>query len=261
MASVRLEAADEFEGIVGDSPPMRAALALVREVAPTDASVVLFGETGTGKELFAQAIHDRSPRAGRPYVRVNCAGLPTTLMESELFGHERGAFTDAVAMRRGRFETADTGTLFLDEIGDLALEAQAKLLRVLQEGEFERVGSSQSRTVDVRVIAATHRDLEADVESGRFRADLYYRLCVFPIRLPALRERPEDVPLLVWSFIHRRQQRLRRHVTRIPPAGLAALQAYSWPGNVRELENIVERALIGSTGDTLRLDAILAGSH
>jgi transcriptional regulator with GAF, ATPase, and Fis domain len=187
-------------------------------------------------------------------IRVNCAALPASLIESELFGHERGAFTGAVSMRQGRFELADGGTIFLDEIGDLAPELQAKLLRVLQEGEFERVGSSKTRRVDVRVIAATHRDLEKDVADGRFRADLYYRLGVFPIALPPLRERSEDVPQLVWFFIHRHQRELGRRITRVPAAVMHALQRHDWPGNIRELENVIERAMIRSTDGTLQLD-------
>jgi transcriptional regulator with GAF, ATPase, and Fis domain len=187
-------------------------------------------------------------------VRVNCASLPPTLVESELFGHEKGAFTGAVSMRQGRFELADGGTIFLDEIGDLQPELQAKLLRVLQEGEFERVGSSRTKKVDVRVIAATHRDLEADVASGRFRADLFYRLSVFPICLPALRDRREDIPHLVWFFIHRHQRDLGRHITKVPHAVMQSLQQHAWPGNVRELENVVERAMIRTSGETLELD-------
>ena len=199
-------------------------------------------------------MHERSRRHARPLVRVNCAALPPTLVESELFGHEKGAFTGAVAMRQGRFELADGGTIFLDEIGDLAPDVQVKFLRVLQEGEFERVGSSRTKKVDVRVIAATHRDLEAAVAEGRFRADLYYRLSVYPIRLPSLQERVEDIPRLVWFFIHRHQRELGRHITKVPQAVMDALQRHSWPGNVRELENVVERAMIASTGDTLQLD-------
>jgi formate hydrogenlyase transcriptional activator len=250
------EGADEgmFGDIIGDSPALGVALRRVLEVAPTDASVVLIGETGTGKELFARAVHTRSRRRGRPFVRVNCAALPPTLIESELFGHERGAFTGAVATRRGRFELAHTGTLFLDEIGDLPAEVQAKLLRVLQEGEFQRVGSSESRKVDVRIVAATHHDLDAAVKESRFRTDLYYRLSVFPIVLPPLRDRPEDIPRLVWFFINQRQRALNRRFTSIPPPVLAALQQHSWPGNVRELENVIERAMIHSTGNTLVLD-------
>jgi transcriptional regulator with GAF, ATPase, and Fis domain len=245
---------DEFEDIIGNSPSLRIAISRCQEVAPTDASVVLLGETGTGKELFARAVHNRSARRARPFVRVNCAALPPTLIESELFGHERGAFTGAVSMRQGRFELADKGTIFLDEIGDLPLEVQAKLLRVLQEGEFERVGSSQSRKVDVRVVAATHQDLESAVRNSSFRQDLYYRLNVFPIALPPLRERAEDIPRLTWYFINRRQRALNRKIVRIPSAVLQTLQQHSWPGNVRELQNVIERALIHSTGDTLVLD-------
>ena len=216
------------------------------------------GPTGTGKELFARALHERSRRHARPLVRVNCAALPPTLVESELFGHEKGAFTGAVGMRQGRFELADGGTIFLDEIGDLPPDIQVKFLRVLQEGEFERVGSSRSKKVDVRVIAATHHNLEAAVAEGRFRADLYYRLSVYPIHLPSLRDRADDIPRLVWFFIHRHQRELGRHITKVPQSLMDALQAYAWPGNVRELENVVERAMIASDGDTLQLDAPLA---
>jgi transcriptional regulator with GAF, ATPase, and Fis domain len=250
-----------FDEIIGDSPALRDALAQVQEVAPTNSTVLLLGDTGTGKELFARAIHDRSPRRQRPIIRVNCAALPPTLIESELFGHERGAFTGALTMRQGRFELADRGTLFLDEIGDLPMELQAKLLRVLQEGEFERLGSSYTRKIDVRVIAATHRDLEAAVDEGRFRSDLFYRLSVFPIRLPGLRDRLEDIPRLVWFFVHQKQRRLHRHVTKVPGRVMDALQRYQWPGNVRELENVIERALIRSTGDTLVLDEGLGRRH
>jgi formate hydrogenlyase transcriptional activator len=239
--------------IVGDSPALMAAMAALEEVADADSSVLLLGETGTGKELFARALHARGPRRTFPLVSVNCAALPPTLIESELFGHQRGAFTGAIAVRQGRFELAHRGTLFLDEIGDLPLELQAKLLRVLQEGGFERVGSSQTQSVDVRIIGATHRDLGRAVADGEFRADLFYRLNVFPIRLPPLRERREDIPALVWSIIHRRQGALRRHITTLPAEAIKTLQQHSWPGNIRELENVVERALIHSTGDTLVL--------
>ena len=217
------------------------------------------GPTGTGKELFARALHERSRRNARALVRVNCAALPPTLVESELFGHEKGAFTGAVAMRQGRFELADGGTIFLDEIGDLAPDIQVKFLRVLQEGEFERVGSSRTKKVDVRVIAATHLDLEAAVADGRFRADLYYRLSVYPIHLPSLKERAEDIPRLVWFFINRHQRELGRRITKVPQSVLDALQRYSWPGNVRELENVVERAMIASDGETLQLDDTTLG--
>jgi transcriptional regulator with GAF, ATPase, and Fis domain len=246
--------ADEFENIIGDSPALRFAISRVEQVAPTDASVMLLGETGTGKELFARAIHNRSVRCGRPFVRVNCAALPSTLIETELFGHVRGAFTGAVANRQGRFEIADGGTLFLDEIGDLPADVQAKLLRVLQEGEFERVGSSQPRKVDVRIVAATHHDLEEAMNAGKFRADLYYRLNVFPIVLPPLRQRTEDIPRLVWYFVNRRQRALNRKFTNIPVSVFAALQQRPWPGNVRELQNVIERAMIHSAGNTLVLD-------
>ncbi len=239
--------------IVGDSPSLLAALASLDEVVDADSSVLLLGETGTGKELFARALHARGPRRTFPLVSVNCAALPPTLIESELFGHQRGAFTGAIAVRQGRFELAHRGTLFLDEIGDLPLDLQAKLLRVLQEGGFERVGSSQTQSVDVRIIGATHRDLGRAVNDGEFRADLFYRLNVFPIRLPPLRERREDIPALVWSIIRRRQGALRRHIVNLPAEAIKTLQQHSWPGNIRELENVVERALIHSTGDTLIL--------
>jgi transcriptional regulator with GAF, ATPase, and Fis domain len=247
----------DFDDIVGSSPAFVPALAAIREVAPTDTTALLLGETGTGKELFARAIHERSPRRQKPFVCVNCAALPASLIESELFGHERGAFTGAITARQGRFELADRGTIFLDEVGDLPLELQPKLLRVLQEREFERVGSSTRRRVDVRVIAATHQDLRAAVAQGRFRADLYYRLSVFPIALPPLRERREDIPQLVWFLINQRQRRLHRRITEIPKSTMDALQRYHWPGNVRELENIVERAMIRSTSGTLHIDESL----
>ena len=254
QSGMDLEAPDRLYDIVGESAALKLALARLSQVAQTNSSVLLLGPTGTGKELFARALHDRSRRHARALVRVNCAALPSTLVESELFGHEKGAFTGAVAARQGRFEMADGGTIFLDEIGDLPTEIQVKLLRVLQEGEFERVGSSRTKRVDVRVIAATHRDLDTDVAEGRFREDLYYRLNVYPIQLPSLAERPEDIPRLVWFFIHRHQRRLERRITKVPLPVIQALQEYSWPGNVRELENVIERAMIATNGDTLQLD-------
>ncbi len=260
---LREELADThgFRDIVGDSPPLQGALYKVEQVAPTAAPVLILGETGTGKELFARAVHDRSPRRGRPLVKVNCAALPSSLIESELFGHVKGAFTGATAARVGRFELADGGTIFLDEIGDMDVELQAKLLRVLQEGEYEPVGSARTRRVDARVIAATNRGLEQAMRDGRFRSDLYYRLSVFPIDLPPLCERTGDVPKLVRFFVERGNKRLGRRVERIGASALKALDAHAWPGNVRELQNIVDRALILSPGDTLVLDrSFLAAS-
>jgi transcriptional regulator with GAF, ATPase, and Fis domain len=254
-----IQTVHDFEDIVGSSPLFAAALKAIREVAPTDTTTLLLGETGTGKELFARALHERSARRQRPFVCVNCAALPASLIESELFGHERGAFTGAISSRQGRFELADRGTIFLDEIGDLPLELQPKLLRVLQEREFERVGSAVRRRVDVRVVAATHHDLAGAVAAGRFRPDLYYRLSVFPVKLPPLRERLEDIPQLVWFLINQRQRRLHRRITDIPRATMEALQRYPWPGNVRELENVIERAMIRSTGNTLLVDESLGG--
>ncbi len=249
-----VQARHDFDEIVGQSLPIRRALARVAQVAPTSAAVLLLGETGTGKELVARAIHQRSPRSGRAFVRVNCAAIPATLIESELFGHEKGAFTGAVAARAGRFEAAHGGTLFLDEVGELGVDLQAKLLRVLQDGTFNRLGSTRTQQVDVRVIAATNRDLERSMAEGLFREDLYYRLSVFPIRLPPLRERREDIPLLVWSIVNRRQADLGRHVEDIPRREMRALEQYDWPGNVRELENVVERAMILSAGPTLHIE-------
>jgi PAS domain S-box-containing protein len=243
-----------FDEIVGESDVLRKALDRVLPVAATDATVLILGETGTGKELFARAIHKMSRRKDRALVTVNCAALPATIIESELFGHEKGAFTGAFTRKLGRFEVADGGTIFLDEIGDLQLELQAKLLRVLQQGEFERVGSSITQKVDVRVIAATNRDLRKDAKENRFRADLFYRLSVFPISVPPLRERRADIPLLVWHFIKKLQGRWGKTIQQVPPEVMQSLQAYSWPGNVRELENVIERATILSSGPQLTID-------
>jgi len=248
-------AAHGFDEIVGDSAALREVLAVVTQVAPINTTVLLLGETGTGKELLADAIHRRSARKQRSFVKVNCAAIPPALVESELFGHEKGAFTGALTPRIGRFELADQGTIFLDEIGDLSLDLQGKLLRVLQEGEFARVGSSRTRRVDVRVIAATHRDLQRAIADGSFREDLFYRLNVFPISVPPLRERRADVPLLAWFFIQKKQREIGRSVARIAPQDMERLVAYDWPGNVRELANIIERALILSQGATLELGA------
>jgi transcriptional regulator with GAF, ATPase, and Fis domain len=244
---------ERFNDIVGDSRALRAALRQVQEVAGTKTTVLLRGETGTGKELFARAIHLRSPRRANAFVVVNCAALPPSLIESELFGHTRGAFTGAVTTRQGRFELAHRGTLFLDEIGDLPLDLQTKLLRVLQEGTFERLGSSQTEKVDVRIIAATHRDLRKMIGEGTFREDLYYRLSVFPIRLPALRERREDIPKLTWHIIQKHERSTHQRIKHVPEGVMEQLQQRSWPGNIRELENVIEGALIHSSGDVLTL--------
>ena len=240
-----------FGAIVGDSPPLREVLARVEQVAQTAATVLLRGETGTGKEMVARAIHINSPREARPFVRVNCAALAPGVLESELFGHEKGAFTGAMARRAGRFELADGGTLFLDEVGDVPADVQVKLLRVLQEREFERVGGVETVKVDVRVISATHRDLEALINEGKFREDLYYRLNVFPITLPPLRDRPGDIAVLVEHFIQKFSQSTGKAVRGADAAALSELVAYPWPGNVRELENVIERALILAKGSTL----------
>ena len=249
-----------FDEIVGRSLGLRKALDLVTGVAPTDSAVLLLGETGTGKEILANALHSLSPRKDRPLVKVNCAAIPAGLLESELFGHEKGAFTGAVSQHLGRFEIADGGTLFLDEIGDMPLELQSRLLRVLEDGVVERVGSERGRKVDVRLISATNRDLLKEVAEGRFRRDLFYRLSVFPITLPPLRERKEDIPLLIWALIDRRQPELRRHVERIAKADMQRLMAYDWPGNIRELENVIVRALILSPGQDLRLEAAIGNA-
>jgi formate hydrogenlyase transcriptional activator len=234
----------EFGEIVGESPALKTALELVSVVAPTDSSVLIQGETGTGKELVARAIHKLSSRSEKLFVKLNCAAIPLGLLESELFGHEKGAFTGAVAQKTGRFELADRGTLFLDEVGDIPLELQAKLLRVLQEQEFERLGSNRTRKVDVRLIAATHRNLALMVRQGTFRDDLFYRLKVFPIHVPALRRRTEDIPKLIWHFTELYARRMNKRIEEIPSETMDALVRYRWPGNVRELQNFVERAVI-----------------
>src|SRR5215468_8214635 len=247
----------KFEEIVGDSPSLRRALEAVEQVAATDATVLIAGETGTGKELIARAIHQRSHRAQGPLVKFNCAAIPETLLASELFGHERGAFTGAIERRKGRFEQAHGGTLFLDEIGELPQEMQVLLLRVLQEREFERLGGTHTLQVDVRLVAATNRVLAEDVRAGRFRSDLYYRLNVFPVHVPALRERPEDLAPLVAHFAEKYGTRFGRKISRIDRQTLDLLQSHSWPGNVRELENVVERAVILSRGGALHLDTAM----
>jgi transcriptional regulator with GAF, ATPase, and Fis domain len=240
--------------IIGKSQALTKVLSEAERVAVTDTPVLLLGETGTGKELLAETIHELSPRKARPMVVVNCASLPATLIESELFGREAGAYTGAASAQVGRFFVADGSTLFLDEIGEFPVELQAKLLRVLENGRFERLGSPKTVTVDVRIIAATNRDLAQAVRDGTFRADLYHRLNVFPIRVPPLRERPEDVPELVWAFVEALGRRMGKKITTIPRKTIHHLQGYSWPGNVRELSNIIERAMILTTGDTLDVE-------
>jgi len=233
-----------FEGIVGQSPALLEVLQLVEVVAASDSTVLLLGETGTGKELVARAIHNRSSRKDRPFVKLNCAAIPSGLLESELFGHERGAFTGALTEKVGRFELADKGTLLLDEIGDIPLELQPKLLRVLQEREFERLGSTRTRKVDVRVVAATHDELEEMIVQKQFRLDLYYRLNVFPIHIPPLRKRPEDIPLLVWHFVQQFAQRMNKTIDAISSETMETLTRYPWPGNIRELQNVIERSVV-----------------
>jgi len=240
-----------FEQIIGNSPALEAVLEQVERVATTGSTVLIQGETGTGKELIAHAIHNISSRCGRPFVRVNCAAIPLDLLESELFGHEKGAFTGAIAQKIGRFELADKGTLFLDEVGDIPPALQPKLLRVLQEQEFERLGSTRTHKVDVRLVAATHRDLMDMATRGQFRSDLYYRLNVFPVMLPPLRERREDVPALVEHFAGICGRRMGREIEHIPAATMTALTSYNWPGNIRELQNLIERAVILSDDGVL----------
>ena len=240
----RNQAARVFEQIIGNSPALESVLEQVERVAPTDSTVLIQGETGTGKELIAHAIHNVSPRCGRALIKLNCAAIPLDLLESELFGHERGAFTGAITQKIGRFEMAHQGTLFLDEVGDIPPALQPKLLRVLQEHEFERLGSGRTHHVDIRLVAATNRDLAAMVAQGKFRSDLYYRLNVFPILLPPLRSRREDVPALVEQFVNVFSRRMSKQIDYVSPDTMAAFQSYAWPGNVRELENMIERAVI-----------------
>jgi formate hydrogenlyase transcriptional activator len=243
----------DFEGIIGRSLGLRRVLQMVETVAWGNSTVLLLGETGTGKELIARAIHSHSPRRDRPFVKLNCAAIPTGLLESELFGHERGSFTGAIAKKIGRLELAHQGSLFLDEIGDIPLELQPKLLRAVQEREFERLGSTWTQRVDVRIVAATHRDLEGMILEKLFRSDLYYRLNVFPIYIPPLRERPEDIPLLVQHFVQQAARQMCKKIDTIPAETMEALARYRWPGNIRELENVIERAVILSPGPVLRL--------
>jgi formate hydrogenlyase transcriptional activator len=244
-------AEDKFEGIVGNGKGLKFVLTEVQRVAPTDSTVLVLGETGTGKELIARAIHHISPRCGRPFIKLNCAAIPFDLLESELFGHEKGAFTGAIAQKMGRFEMADTGTLFLDEIGDIPLALQPKLLRVLQEQEFERLGGGRTHRINIRLVAATHRDLAEMVKRNEFRSDLYYRLNVFPVVLPPLRERRPDIPQLVSHFVGLFARRVGKHIDHIPKETLDAFTSYSWPGNVRELQNLIERAVILSNNGVL----------
>ena len=240
-----------FEQIVGSSPALESVLEQVRRVAPINSTVLILGETGTGKELIARSIHSTSDRCGRPFIKLNCAAIPFELLESELFGHEKGAFTGAVAQKLGRFEMAHTGTLFLDEIGDIPLASQPKLLRVLQEQEFERLGGTRTHQIDVRVVAATHRDLNRMVKRNKFRSDLYYRLSVFPVVLPPLRERRGDIIPLVWHFVESFSRRIGKTIGSIPEDTLAALISHDWPGNIRELQNVIERAIILSNDGVL----------
>ena len=253
----RIKSHHDFEDIIGKSEPLMHTLYRVEQVAATNSTVLLEGETGTGKELFAMAIHNRSPRRDKPFVKVNCAALPSSLIESELFGHEKGAFTGAIQKQIGRFELAHKGTILLDEIGEIPIELQTKLLRVLQEGEFERLGNPKTIKVDVRIIAATNQNLEDQISKKLFRKDLYYRLNVYPITIAPLRERTADIPLLVDHFVERFNRKLIKNVNRISKKTIKQLQSYSWPGNIRELENIIERAIIISSGTSLSVEPLL----
>jgi transcriptional regulator with GAF, ATPase, and Fis domain len=242
------------DDIVGSSPVLQSVLSSILKVAPTDTTILISGETGTGKELIARAIHKRSQRSDEAFVSINCAAIPPSLIASELFGHEKGAFTGAVQQRRGRFELAHSGTIFLDEIGEVPVETQLALLRVLQERQFERVGGSRAIPVDVRIIAATNRDLSSAIAAGTFRSDLFYRLNVFPIQVPPLRKRTEDIPLLIEYFVKKFSEKMAKRIMRIEKRTLERCQSYSWPGNIRELQNIVERSMILCTGDTFSID-------
>jgi formate hydrogenlyase transcriptional activator len=250
-----------FQQVIGNSHALEEVLEQVERVAPTDSTVLIQGETGTGKELIAHSIHNLSSRCGRPFVRLNCAAIPLDLLESELFGHEKGAFTGAIAQKIGRFELADKGTLFLDEVGDIPPALQPKLLRVLQEQEFERLGSTRTHQVDVRLVAATNRDLAEMVNRGEFRSDLYYRLNVFPVLLPPLRARPEDIPALVAHFVEILGRRMGRKIEYIPAETMSALNSYHWPGNIRELQNLIERAVILSRDGVLPNPLPTTGIH
>ncbi len=261
VGSDRVSYDRRFEQVIGNSPALEVALEQVERVAPTDSTVLIQGETGTGKELIAHAIHNLSSRCGRPFVRLNCAAIPLDLLESELFGHEKGAFTGAIAQKIGRFELANKGTLFLDEVGDIPPGLQPKLLRVLQEQEFERLGSAVTHQVDVRLVAATNRDLMDMVNRGDFRSDLYYRLNVFPLLLPPLRERREDIPTLVTHFVEIFGRRMGREIQHIPADTMSALSSYQWPGNIRELQNLIERAVILSNDGVLPNPLPMGGTH
>jgi formate hydrogenlyase transcriptional activator len=250
----------KFEQLIGKSLALELVLDGVKRVAPTSSTALIQGETGTGKELIARAIHNISPRCGRPFVKLNCAAIPLDLLESELFGHEKGAFTGAIAQKLGRFELADKGTLFLDEVGDIPPSLQPKLLRILQEQEFERLGSSQTHQVDVRLVAATHRDLAGMLRNGEFRSDLYFRLNVFPVQLPPLRERREDIPALVAHFVEFLGRRVGRRIDHIPEETMLDLCSYDWPGNIRELQNLIERALILSEDSVLPNPLLAVGA-